>query len=175
MNRESSSRKTDMSGWWRQSAGWQSRSGSIALPDAAKQRLETVLPESRKSMGCARNPKYACGWLLLAGLFPCRAADVVLLESRQAYAAEEQQIRGLADFYGLQLRTVEVSSRNSAAQAIALVRSPETVAVLASPDSLTGIDGKQIQSARQRQSGKAVPIFVFAIAGNQGAEQLQFW
>ena len=39
-------------------------------------------------MGCARNPKYACGWLLLAGLFPCRAADVVLLESRQAYAAE---------------------------------------------------------------------------------------
>lgn len=96
----------------------------------------------------------------LAGLSTCWAADVVLIRGKHPYPIEQEEIRRLVEFYGLKLHTVDVGSQDAVDRAILRLRSPDTLAVLTSPDALIGLNRKQIQAALQRPKGLGIPMLV---------------
>ena len=109
---------------------------------------------------------------LLATLSTCWAGDIVLIHGKRPYPVEEKEIQRLADFYGLRLRTVDVSFPAGVNRAIS---SPNTLAVLSSLDALSGLDGHQIQAALRRWKTAGIPMLVFGVAAREDANELRFW
>ncbi len=70
------------------------------------------------------------GLFFLAGLSPCLAGDVVLIEGKRLHPFEDEAIRRLVDFYGLTLYTVDVGSQDAVNRAMSRMRSSDTLAVL---------------------------------------------
>ena len=106
---------------------------------------------------------------LLATLSTCWAGDIVLIHGKRPYPVEEKEIQRLADFYGLKLWNVDVSSPGAVNRAI---RSPNTLAVLSSLDALSGLDGHQIQAALRRWKTAGIPMLVFGVAARDDARKL---
>ncbi len=112
--------------------------------------------------------------LFLWGSSACFAGNIVLLR-KPAHSDAEGTIRRLANFYGLQLETAEVGSQKELSHALALLRSPDTLAVLIAQDALSGFDEKQISAALQRSRAPAVPLLVFGVTTEADAGSLKRW
>lgn len=91
--------------------------------------------------------------LLLAALPVCRAADLLVIEGKQPHTFEQAQIRNVAEFYGLQLRTV------TAANVVSTLRASQTRAVVAPQDVLPALDQGRVLAALG-----GAPMLVFGAA-----------
>jgi hypothetical protein len=105
---------------------------------------------------------------------PCLAADVVLIHGKSAHPAEEEAILKLADFYGLKLYNIDISSPNANHQLISRL-SGDTLAVLASQDALAVLDRRRIQTALRRPRGSGVPMLVFGVTAGENTSDLKSW
>ena len=101
--------------------------------------------------------------------------DIVLVHGKQQYADEEETIQRLAGFYGVNLLTVEVGSRDSVDRAMHQFRNPGTLAILTSEEALSKLDKKQLQTALRRPKGLRIPMLVFGVQARGDPKQLQFW
>jgi hypothetical protein len=104
----------------------------------------------------------------------CSAADLVLIRGRQAHPVEEQQVRDLARFYGLELRVVEIESSGETNQVASLVRNPATLAVLIAGDVLAQLNRPAVFGALQRK-GRQIPLMVYGISPATDENQLKLW
>ncbi len=105
----------------------------------------------------------------------CVATDVVLIHDKQLYPAEEEAIRRLAEFYGVNLQTVDVGSRDAVELAMSQLRSPSTLALLTSQAALSKLDRKQLRAALRRPKGLGIPMLVFGVQALGDANELRFW
>ena len=63
-----------------------------------------------------------------------RAADLLLLRGHGPNTLEDYQIHKLADFYGVNLETVDIGSPDIR-QVASLIKNPETLAILVEGDA----------------------------------------
>jgi hypothetical protein len=113
--------------------------------------------------------------LFLAGSLKCFAGDVILLQEKVPHPVEEEAIRTVADFYGLQLQTLDVGSQNGIDRVVSRLRNPDTLAVVASQGALSRLDKRKVQAALRRTKGLRVPMLVFGVAARGDANELQLW
>src|SRR6266568_6498145 len=99
----------------------------------------------------------------------------ILIRGKRLYPVEEEAIRRLAGFYGLQLDAVDVGSPDAVNRAISRLRSTDTLAVLTSQDALSGLDRKRIQAALRRPKGFGISMLVFGVSAGEDANELKFW
>ncbi len=137
------------------------------------ERLARVL--SKASRAGTHLSFLMCGLFFLVGLSTCFAGDVVHIHGKRQHPTEDETVRRLADFYGLTLYTVDVSSQDAVNRAISRMRSPDTLAVLTSQDALSELDRKQVQAALRRPKAPGIPILVFGVAAREDANELKVW
>ena len=99
----------------------------------------------------------------------------ILIRGKRLYPVEEEAIRRLVGFYGLQLDAVDVGSPDAVNRAISRLRSTDTLAVLTSQDALSGLDRKRIQAALRRPKGLGISMLVFGVSAREDANELKFW
>jgi hypothetical protein len=115
-----------------------------------------------------------CSLLVLIAT-ACYAGDVVLLRDAQASSFEENQIREIAEFLGLGVRTVNLNSKDAGRQALSRIKDPATLAVVLSEGALARLDwARTVASLRERKSGP-IPILLFGINGRTDQNELKLW
>jgi peptidoglycan/xylan/chitin deacetylase (PgdA/CDA1 family) len=112
--------------------------------------------------------------LLLIGATTCKAEEEVVLLRRSVPPYGEQQIRDLANYYGLDLDTVDLD-KESVTYAVSRLKATHVLAVLISQDVLSTLDYRQVQTALQRRKGTDIPTMVFGIRSSKDARDLQRW
>jgi len=117
----------------------------------------------------------ACLVLLAMGLAAPGWAAVVLLHTQHASASEEEAIRNVAELYGLNINTLDVSDRSTIGVAMSELGRPGTFALLISADALSKLDRKSIQTALRRSNGSNVPVFIFGIETVDENNALSSW
>jgi hypothetical protein len=113
--------------------------------------------------------------LVCLGLSLCHASDVVLIHKENRYPAEEEALRRLAAFYGLNILSVDAGRADARALEMTSLRSPSTLAVFISEESLPGLDRKGLQSALRRRNGSPIPVLIFGIEPEQETSGLKLW
>ncbi len=108
--------------------------------------------------------------LLLCGCLSY-AAEILVIRTPDA-ADEAEQIKGIAEFYGLGIHAVDASSVQSVAQALTRLADRHTVAVLVAQDALPALRRDAVVNALRRPN-KAIPLMIFDIHGN--SEPLNSW
>jgi hypothetical protein len=107
-------------------------------------------------------------------LSPCHAADIVLVRGGEPKSLENGQIQMIADFYGVNLKAIEVSP-SALGQLTESLQSPETVAVLVQANIPQRVDGKQILAALRHRKGKPIPAMLFGITQGTDSNELKAW
>lgn len=119
---------------------------------------------------------YCLNWsLLLIMVSSCYAKEIVVIYGSQSRLVEENQIRALADFYGLEVKSVDVGSKGAAERIISLMKSPTTLAVLTSVGALQDLDRRRILGALRRREGKSIPMLVFGVEAGKDGSELERW
>ncbi len=113
--------------------------------------------------------------LVCVGLSACRASDVVVIQKNNRHQADEEAIRRVAEFYGLNILTVDAGKPDAHALEMTMLTSPRTLAVLISQDSLPGLDRKGLQSALRRRNSSPIPILIFGIEPGPKVSELRLW
>jgi hypothetical protein len=131
-------------------------------------------------MGSIRKIRKPVNWLagfllVWAGLSVSRAANVVLIHKENPRLAEEDAIRRVAEFYGLNILTLDVNKPSAHGMAPKMLADPGTVAVLISQESLPKLETKELQSALRRRKNSHVPVLIFGIEPGQGIAGLNLW
>jgi len=101
-------------------------------------------------------------------------ADVVLFHTGKSNPSDEEAIRKVANFYGLDIRSVDVDSPRTLGSAMPGLRNSGTLAVLISGDALSKLDKRRVQSALRRSNGQHVPMLVFGV-GPEDSTELKSW
>lgn len=113
-------------------------------------------------------------WLLLIAALlmplPANAQDILLIRGNQAHAAEEQQLRGAADFLGL--RIVELSG-NEHGGGLALTNPAKISAILISAGALELVT-PPVERALS-MIPHHVPRFIFGLDAHTDTRQLVRW
>jgi hypothetical protein len=125
-----------------------------------------------------RHDWYRSGCFLVVLLWvspSCFGGNVALLGSQRSHLQESETIRKLADFYGLQLKTAELDSPKEISRALALLKSPDTLAVLAAEDELSPLGQQQVEAAIRRSNSPSVPLLVFGVTAQVDARVLKAW
>jgi len=104
----------------------------------------------------------------------CFGREVVLLRGGSA-VAEEQVVRSLADFYGLELKTLDVDRPEAVYRALSQMQGQSILALLSSPEALTKLNQVQVGTALKRSRGASVPILIFGIRGDDDTSILRSW
>jgi hypothetical protein len=112
--------------------------------------------------------------LSLVMVSPCEAADILLVRGSSQHTLEEDQIRNLAEFYGLGIEVVDIPSKGGVATAISLMRRPATVAVLVADDALGKLESARTFAALRRRSSRA-PLMVYGITEQTDQNVLRLW
>jgi hypothetical protein len=99
------------------------------------------------------------------------AQDILLLRGNQTHAAEEHQLRGVADFLGLHLRVVDLASSGQGGE-IAIANPAHVSAIVISADALDL--AAPVERALNRVP-RHVPRFIFDIDTDSDATQLARW
>jgi len=115
-----------------------------------------------------------CALLVLTVFSACEAQDIILVH-RNGSEAEEQAIRRMVDFYGLNLYTLNADSTTTMDSMMARLRNAHTLAVLISQNTLSGLDWKKVQMALMGPNRMGAPILVFGVAARQHLNELRFW
>lgn len=102
-------------------------------------------------------------------------ADVVLFLAQQEQSTEEEAIHQVVNFYGLNIRSVNVSSPNALEPALMELRKPGTLAVLISAEALSMLNPQLVQSALYRSHSSPTPILVFGIKATDISKELKSW
>jgi hypothetical protein len=113
--------------------------------------------------------------LMCIGLSVCRAADVVLIHKDNKYPTEEEAIRRVAEFYGLNILTLDPGKPDTHTLGMTMVTNPSTLALLISQDSLPDLDRRELQSALRRRNSSPIPILIFGVEPGQGSNELKLW
>ncbi|MEO8657507.1 MAG: hypothetical protein ABI693_03515 [Bryobacteraceae bacterium] len=106
---------------------------------------------------------FGLGLYLITVLPVCTAGDVILLRGMRIDSFAEGQIHRIADFYGLDVTTIDARSPRARAEAASRFRSPDTLAILSPPDALAGLDPVVVKSSLKRQGGGSIPLMVFSL------------
>jgi hypothetical protein len=117
---------------------------------------------------------FAIALFLFAGAGSCPAADLLLLRGRGPKTLEDDQIHRLADFYGVNLKTVDIGSAR-VRQFASLIESPDTIAVLVAADALHSADSRQILAMLRQRRGKSIPAMLFGIGEETDQNELNAW
>ena len=117
----------------------------------------------------------ACLLAFAMGLAVPGWAGAVLLHTQHAVTSEEEAIRRVADLYGLNIHTLDVSDRSTIESTMSELRQPGTFALLISADVLSKLDRKQIQRALRRSNGSNVPVFIYGIEAGDESSALASW
>ena len=112
--------------------------------------------------------------LALGSSLLCKA-DVVLFHTQRTNPAEEEVIRRVAGFYGMNIRAVDVTSSNARRRAMSEVRSRATLAVLISQEALPRLDRRSIQAALREAKGSPLPVLVFGLNDREAPRELKSW
>ncbi len=115
---------------------------------------------------------------ILGVLFCCLAssyaAEVVLIQGKQTYPYEEDSIRSLTDFYGIDLRVVDSTSHAAVANALSELRKRDTLAVLASQEAISNFDRQRLRAAIARPKHTHIPMLVFGVQNGSDLRELGF-
>lgn len=117
----------------------------------------------------ARLLRYCLLWaFLLIVASSSYAGQILLIRGLHPHSGEEEQIRTLADVYGLEVQVVDVTSSAASARALQIMKRPETLGVLASEEALDSLDRTLTIDALTREANKNIPMLVFGIGPNEG-------
>jgi hypothetical protein len=114
-------------------------------------------------------------FILLGTSSACLAGDVAVLLGRNAHDAEVQQIRQVADFYGLTLRLTPVDSQAGEREALARLRNTQTLAAIISHDALPTLNRNEVLAALRRAGGTHAPVLIFGATADGNAVALRLW
>jgi hypothetical protein len=88
---------------------------------------------------------------------------------------EENQIRGIAEFLGLEVQIVDVNAEDAAHQEISLILDRSTVALVVPEPALVKLSwARTVAALRGRKSG-ALPVLVYGITGKTSQSELKLW
>jgi hypothetical protein len=93
----------------------------------------------------------------------CYCGSVVLLSGWRPHPNEEKQIRDLAEFYGLQVRVVDVRSPRASHETASLLKESRTLALLAPEDAISALDRAEILKATRKPGTRDTPMLVFGL------------
>lgn len=91
-------------------------------------------------------------------------AQVVLLRGGSLHPIEEEQTRRIAAFYGLTLKVVNVGLNLGIEHAVSALRTPELLAVLATPDVTSPDTIEKLLKPRRLDGERSIPLLVYGIA-----------
>ena len=114
-------------------------------------------------------------WTILLRWPACQAAEVVLIQGKQRHGYEEDGIRRISEFYGLELRVVGSDSLEEGAKALTEIKKSYTVAVVGSPESISGIDRTKLRRALARGERNSIPLLMIGLQPGGDRDQLHFW
>jgi hypothetical protein len=113
-------------------------------------------------------------FLWVGAVSSSRAADLLLLRGHGPNTLEDNQIHKLAGFYGVNLHTVDMGSADIG-QAVFLIKSPDTLAILVEGDVLQDGASRWILAALQQRKGKRIPAMLFGISEQTVRNELKLW
>jgi hypothetical protein len=117
---------------------------------------------------------FAIALFLWGGVVSSRAADLLLLRGHGPNTLEDYQIRKLADFYGVNLETVDIGSPEIG-QVASLIKNPEILAILVEGDALHDGASRRILAELQQRKGKPIPAMLFGISEQTDQNELKLW
>jgi hypothetical protein len=132
------------------------------------------LSPTQSNRPVARSWALVCALLLLMLPSHSHAADVVVVRASGAPTWQMKQLEVAAQFYGLNLRPVVVGGAG-AAQALQLVRQPQTLALAIEADALHSLDRRTVLAAIRRPSGRDLPLLLFGFSPGSDPALLSAW
>jgi hypothetical protein len=117
---------------------------------------------------------FAVVLLLCGDVLHGRAADLLLFRGHGTKTLEDYQIHRLADFYGVNLKTIDVGSPDMG-QVVSLTKNPETLAILIEEDALRDAASRRILEGLQQRKGKPIPVMLFGISEQTDQSELKLW
>ncbi len=117
---------------------------------------------------------FAIALFLCGGAVSSRAADLLLLRGHGPNTLEDYQIQKMADFYGVNLETVDIGS-TGIGQVVSLIKNPETLAILVAVDALHDVASRRILDALQQRKSKPIPAMLFGISERTDRNELKLW
>jgi hypothetical protein len=144
------------------------------LLDTNSQERERIISHRIVPLGSALRGMIVVLLLALGSSLSCKA-DVVLFHTQRTDSTEEELIRRVVGFYGLNIRIVDVTLSNTRRRAISELRSRRTLAVLISQEALQRLDRKSVQAALRETKGSPVPVLVFGVKDGGAPGELNSW
>ncbi len=113
--------------------------------------------------------------LLLLAASSAYSADLVFVHAPGGSSVERKQMETAANFYGVNLRVVEVASANDDLALRELVKEKDTIGVAISADALSTIDRNAFLQALQSGQGGGVPVLIMGVAVGADQNLLSAW
>jgi hypothetical protein len=123
------------------------------------------------------NPFALCvaALLVVTAAPSARAAHIVLIRGTQNDSPEEAQIRQLGEFYGVDVKSLTIGSRNSIASFSSMVTQPGTLGILVAPEALSQLNHEQGVAILQLRSRARTPLLLFGVSDAIDPSILEFW
>ncbi len=113
--------------------------------------------------------------VLVVTPYKCHAKSILLVHTEHSSLSEARQIRQLAEFYGLSLDSIKVSSPASVRAAAFRLGSSDTLGALVSYDVLPMLSRNQAVSALRRLGRNNIPVLIFGVKPGKHEAQLRLW
>ena len=115
------------------------------------------------------------GGVLLAGGRLCYSADVLLVLGNQRHPSEEEAIRRLVEFQGLNLRVLDSHSQPPTYMADGRSMTGNTVAVFTAQEGLPFLRQNKHIGALPGPRGGNIPVLVFGVNPQADVRELRLW
>jgi hypothetical protein len=114
-------------------------------------------------------------FLMLLSASCCYSADVVFIRSPGGLSAEQDQLQTAANFYGLNLKVIEVSSAKVDPTISRAVKREETVGVAIAANALGSVNRDALLQALHRRRGSSAPVLILGVAPGIDPTLLRTW
>src|SRR5690242_8442 len=127
---------------------------------------------SMKDTTCLRRATWLFALLFVAHL-PCRAADLVFVDTRAQKSSAQQPIMTAANFYGVDTHVVLVSSNGELSAVIKAIQNPITTAVVLTADVLPFVNRQHLLAALRSRKSASIPLLIAGIDRQTDPELLK--
>jgi hypothetical protein len=112
-------------------------------------------------------------FLFLISAASCYSADLLFIRSALGSSAAQQELETATNFYGVNLKTIEVNPTDTVAALSAAINRKENVGIVIAVDALSKSNRNALIQALNRQAHKNVPLLILGVTPQTDTSLLQ--
>jgi len=112
-------------------------------------------------------------FLFLISAASCYSADLLLIRSALGSSAAQEELEAATNFYGVNLKIIEVNPTDTVAALSAAINGKENVGIVIAADTLSKSNRNALIQALNREAHKRVPLLILGVTPQTDTSLLQ--